>query len=178
MENIAGSLHNLIRIAIDGRHHRTWQPSSYAPIIQTPVFVGVSGTAHAIAARRSTCRRALCGFGRQRRNLAVGRIDDEPGLTSLCHVQIRLPPALRGMKRSLEVFYGAFLGFAFNGDELFALDVFELPAFKDLGTFQRSSILAGIRETSLQIGIAPWRSRRSPLLGSRRRGSFLRLCRN
>jgi hypothetical protein len=81
------------------------------------------------------------------------------------------------MKRSLKVFDGTFLSFAFDGDELFTFDVFEFAAFEDLGTFERCSVLAGVRETSLQIGITSWSSWGSPLLDHRRWRSS-RLCGN
>src|SRR4029453_12468966 len=102
--HVAGSLYNLVRIAVNGGHHRTRQTTRDASIIQAPVFPGIRRTTSVIASCRSTRRCALRGLRRKRRNLAIGWIDDQPSLAALRHIQIRLPPSVRGVKRSLEVF--------------------------------------------------------------------------
>src|SRR5262245_43220305 len=81
-------LNNLVAVSVDGRHHRSRDAARDAPVIETAVFPRVGWPSPAGAPRRSASRDALSRFGSHRRDLAVGRIDDEPCLASFDHVEI------------------------------------------------------------------------------------------
>src|SRR6516162_1975870 len=76
---IAG-LTDLVVTAIPDRHHRVRNAPRNAPIVQTEVLVSAERPVRndvAAEAPRDTAH-ALLRLCRQRRHLAIGRIDDEP----------------------------------------------------------------------------------------------------
>src|SRR6266853_6733895 len=87
---------------------------------------------------------ACFGFRRRRRDFAIGWVDNQPRLTPLNHVEIDLPPVLRGMKRSGETINGLLLSSELDCRQLVAFDVFKLPARKLIGSLQRSAVLAQV----------------------------------
>src|SRR5437763_16375 len=71
-------LHDLIRIAVIAWYHRPWEAAGDASVPETKVFPGI-GRSAGFPGGGARCS-SIFSCGRQGRNLAVRRVDDQPGL--------------------------------------------------------------------------------------------------
>src|SRR5438552_15916898 len=80
--HIAGTLDDLIRVAVNGWHHRSGKAAGNAPDVQRQILGTVEWSrvvAVSAAAGRSNCRVSLLGLGGERGHLAVGTIRKHAG---------------------------------------------------------------------------------------------------
>src|SRR5262245_35943547 len=68
---------DVVRVAVDGGHHRAGDAAGDAAVVEAPVLPGISRAAS--FSRRLASRLALTRFCRLCRDLAIGRIGHEPG---------------------------------------------------------------------------------------------------
>ena len=150
------------------RHHRARQPSGDAPIVQAEILRAVERPAANASGDRPAFvdgvdarvgrRRAILGVRPERRNPAVGRIDDEPRPAAPRHLEHvakrheRLGPVrpVDGLRLTLLDDFG----------QLRDRDILDAPAFELLRPLERRVQLVLVRVGALQIGIAPRRARR------------------
>ncbi len=169
------SLHDLIGVAVDDRHHRTGQTAGNAAVVETAVHVRIRRSPSAARAGplRGPVGDALLSFRRLCRDPAVGRIDNarRPAarLPAIEPVRWRRRggPDLAGVRRvgRRDVEFGVVglqlpLRSGGSRGELFVGD--ELPAREFGGTFERHALLVLVGKDAGDVRVAPRRSGRRP----------------
>ena len=157
----ARPLLNLVRVAVDGGHHRAGDAASDAAVVQAAVLPRVGRPA--TLARRLSRGRPLLRLGRLRRHLAVRWIDDQPraavGRVVVLEPVHRARRAreLAQRRRALD---GLLLTLLHNPGQLRRRDVLEPAAGELVRPLERNAALVAVVVRSGNIGIAPWRLRR------------------
>src|SRR5439155_25168447 len=101
--DVTGALDDLIRVAVDRRHHRAGYAARDAAVVEVAILEGISRAAAAVAARGGNRGDALLAFARHDRDVAVRRIDDQPRLAAPAKIESVLPPVVWRVNRPLEV---------------------------------------------------------------------------
>src|SRR5688572_822911 len=172
-------LHDLVRVAVDGRHHRARDAAGDAPHVERQILRAVEGTgviAVAAAARRADGGRALLRLVGRRRHLVVGRVLDHPG-PAVGGVVI-LVPVLRTGAGILVLRAADDLGRLFRPcralldqrGKLLGLDVLQ-PASGELRRpLHRDAALVAVGVGALDVRVAPRRPRNRARLRAGDRG--------
>ena len=162
--DVARSLDDPVRVAVNGRHHRSGKAARDAADVQRQVLGTVERTvvvAVSAAAGGTDGRGSRDGGGRQRRHLAIGRIGNHPRAAVL-RVVVLVPVRWTGAR--------VVLGRAANRDgdtlglrvaplqelrELRRRDLFEALSRKLRGTLHRDPAFVAVVIRALKIRIAP-----------------------
>src|SRR4029078_1035597 len=152
----ARALRDLIRIAVDRRHHRARNAARYAAVIKTPVGVRVRRPS-TFARVLQRCRTLLRLLG-QRRHAAVGRIRDEPCAAVRCEVILEPVHRARRSRKLAERWVALdrlLLALLRDLRELFGREAVEGGGRELRGPLERDAALVTIVVGAGDRGIAP-----------------------
>ncbi len=176
--HVPGRLVDVVRVAVDRRHHRAGHAARDAPVVEAPVLPRVR-RAPALACGRAGGR-TLLGLGRLRRHLPVRRIGHQPG--AAVHRVVVLEPVHRAggagklaqRRRPLDSLPLALFD---QLGQLLRRHILQPPAGKGVGALERDAALVAVVVVAGDVRIAPGRSGRH-IGPARRQGRYRLLLRH